>query len=333
MVTLIFSSSTGCYADFLILQHQPRLHMLLYIQASDMSTHPTYIFTPLPHLSCNFPITFIKIPPCLSNNLVSTSGRSGDIEASRGKNGQSRQPRGGRGLTGRSGKGRRSEPAKPKTQEELDAEMDAYMHSGVGATGVTSALLAFGVVLVAQFKSRDILAAFYKAKSENVNKSVNMSGRGKGAKGLGKSGSKRHRKILRETIKGVSVLLNFQRRLLPTKRCAHQQPSSKVTRPAIRRLARRGGVKRISAGLTPFLCFIFKSIMCYNSLEQHCLLSIARTPGIYDETRLVLKRFLTEVIHDVCVYVEYKRKKTITPLEVIYALKKRGTPLYGFDNT
>ena len=43
-----------------------------------------------------------------------------------------------------------------------------------------------------------------------------MSGRGKGGKGLGKGGAKRHRKILRDNIQGI-------------------------TKPAIRRLARRGG--------------------------------------------------------------------------------------------
>ena len=48
-----------------------------------------------------------------------------------------------------------------------------------------------------------------------------MSGRGKGGKGLGKGGAKRHRKTLRDSIHGI-------------------------TKPAIRRLARRGGVKRIS---------------------------------------------------------------------------------------
>ncbi|KAL0148004.1 hypothetical protein M9458_056678 [Cirrhinus mrigala] len=47
-----------------------------------------------------------------------------------------------------------------------------------------------------------------------------MSGRGKGGKGLGKGGAKRHRKVLRDNIQGI-------------------------TKPAIRRLARGGGVKRI----------------------------------------------------------------------------------------
>ena len=46
-----------------------------------------------------------------------------------------------------------------------------------------------------------------------------MSARGKGGKGLGKGGAKRHRKILRDNIQGITT---------------------------IRRLARRGGVKRIS---------------------------------------------------------------------------------------
>ncbi|XP_043539684.1 histone H4 type VIII-like [Chiloscyllium plagiosum] len=47
-----------------------------------------------------------------------------------------------------------------------------------------------------------------------------MSGRCKGGKGLGKGGAKRHRKVLRDNIQGI-------------------------TKPAIR-LARRGGVKCIS---------------------------------------------------------------------------------------
>uniref|UniRef100_UPI00398EDEC0 histone H4-like n=1 Tax=Pristiophorus japonicus TaxID=55135 RepID=UPI00398EDEC0 len=48
-----------------------------------------------------------------------------------------------------------------------------------------------------------------------------MSGRGKGGKGLGKGGAKRHHKVLRDNIQGI-------------------------TKHAIRRLAHCGGVKRIS---------------------------------------------------------------------------------------
>lgn len=62
-----------------------------------------------------------------------------------------------------------------------------------------------------------------------------MTGRGKGGKGLGKGGAKRHRKILRDNIQGI-------------------------TKPAIRRLARRGGVKRISASKPFPLTFLSSSI-------------------------------------------------------------------------
>ncbi|XP_027055900.1 histone H2B-like [Pocillopora damicornis] len=102
-----------------------------------------------------------------------------------------------------------------------------------------------------------------------------MSGRGKGGKGLGKGGAKRHRKILRDNIQGI-------------------------TKPAIRRLARRGGVKRIS-GL------------------------------IYEETRGVLKVFLENVIRDAVTYTEHAKRKTVTAMDVVYALKRQGRTLYGFD--
>ncbi|XP_037744148.1 histone H3 [Chelonia mydas] len=103
---------------------------------------------------------------------------------------------------------------------------------------------------------------------------VEMSGRGKGGKGLGKGGAKRHRKVLRDNIQGI-------------------------TKPAIRRLARRGGVKRIS-GL------------------------------IYEETRGVLKVFLENVIRDAVTYTEHAKRKTVTAMDVVYALKRQGRTLYGF---
>ena len=105
-------------------------------------------------------------------------------------------------------------------------------------------------------------------------RSIIMSGRGKGGKGLGKGGAKRHRKVLRDNIQGI-------------------------TKPAIRRLARRGGVKRIS-GL------------------------------IYEETRGVLKVFLENVIRDAVTYTEHAKRKTVTAMDVVYALKRQGRTLYGF---
>jgi histone H3/H4 len=103
-----------------------------------------------------------------------------------------------------------------------------------------------------------------------------MSGRGGGGKGLGKGTvrDQRNRKVLRDNIQGI-------------------------TKPAIRRLARRGGVKRIS-GL------------------------------IYEETRSILKVYLDNVIRDSVTYAEHARRKTVTAMDVVYALKRQGKTIYGF---
>jgi hypothetical protein len=42
-----------------------------------------------------------------------------------------------------------------------------------------------------------------------------MSGRGKGGKGLGKGGAKRHRKVLRDNIQGITVRPCFAMRAAP----------------------------------------------------------------------------------------------------------------------
>jgi histone H4 len=103
-----------------------------------------------------------------------------------------------------------------------------------------------------------------------------QTGRGKVGKGYGKVGAKRHtnKKSIKETIMGI-------------------------TKPAIRRLARRGGVKRISN-------------------------------MVYDETRNVLRTFLENVVRDSVTYTEHAKRKTVTALDVVYALKRQGRTLYGF---
>jgi histone H4 len=108
----------------------------------------------------------------------------------------------------------------------------------------------------------------------NSGKAIGKMG-GKSGKSYGKIGAKRIRKNTKEIILGI-------------------------TKPAIRRLARRGGVKRIS-GL------------------------------IYEETRNVLKTFLENVVRDAVTYTEHARRKTVTALDVIYALKRQGRALYGFN--
>ncbi len=100
-----------------------------------------------------------------------------------------------------------------------------------------------------------------------------MSGRGKGGKGLGKSGAKRHRKVLKDNIQGI-------------------------TKPAIKRLARRGGVKRISG-------------------------------NVYEETRGMLKVFLERICKDAVIYCDHAHRKTVTNMDIVYALKRSGRPIFG----
>ncbi|KAJ7466251.1 histone Octamer, chromosomal Protein, alpha carbons only, partial [Mycena galericulata] len=72
-----------------------------------------------------------------------------------------------------------------------------------------------------------------------------------------------------------------------------------ITKPALRRLGRRGGVKRASH-------------------------------TTYDEMRGALKIFLGRVIHDAVLYTAHGYRTTVTPLVVMYALKRNGLTLYGF---
>ena len=70
-----------------------------------------------------------------------------------------------------------------------------------------------------------------------------------------------------------------------------------ITTPAIRRLARRGGVKRIEA-------------------------------TIYDCTRSGLRDKLTKIILDACTYVDYSRRKTLKLMHIDMASKHNGITLY-----
>ena len=99
---------------------------------------------------------------------------------------------------------------------------------------------------------------------------------GKGGKGIGKVGIKRNQKKQSKTlIEGI-------------------------TKPAIRRLARRGGVKRISN-------------------------------QIYPEVRSILNTFLTNILRLILVYTDHAQRKTATISDVVYALKRQGRTLYGFS--
>jgi len=100
------------------------------------------------------------------------------------------------------------------------------------------------------------------------------SGRGKGGgKGLGKNAA-RHRQIPKKNV------------------------LTALTKPAVRRLCRRGGIKRIS-GL------------------------------IYDKIREKGTLFLNQILFDAITYCDYAKRKTLTADDVKYSFKKNGRSIYG----
>ncbi|OBT68686.1 hypothetical protein VE03_01783 [Pseudogymnoascus sp. 23342-1-I1] len=89
-------------------------------------------------------------------------------------------------------------------------------------------------------------------------------------------GARRYRKIVRDSIHGI-------------------------TKGDIKRLARRGGVKRISA-------------------------------MIYEDTREAMKSHLQLILKDCIIFLEHANRKTVTVGDVLFALKRIGRPIYGFGN-
>ena len=46
--------------------------------------------------------------------------------------------------------------------------------------------------------------------------------------------------------------------------------------------------------------------------------------------QLFLQVFLENVIRDAVTYTEHAKRKTVTAMDVVYALKRQGRTLYGF---
>ena len=127
-----------------------------------------------------------------------------------------------------------------------------------------------------------------------------MSGQGKGMKGLGQVGAKRHKKIHRDSIQGI-------------------------TKPAIRRLARRGGVKRISG----LVYEETRGMRSSDNIKQSLLSCTIRLIRYWCWTG-ALRSFLEGIMRDAATYAEHGRRMTVTAFDVVYALKRQGRTLYGF---
>lgn len=92
--------------------------------------------------------------------------------------------------------------------------------------------------------------------------------------GSAKTGSKRAKKVLAGSVAGISA-------------------------GAIRRLARRAGVKRVAGTLVP-------------------------------EIRSVLKGFVEDTVRNACALAEHGRRTVLSCGDVIAALRSRGRTIYGY---
>ena len=72
-----------------------------------------------------------------------------------------------------------------------------------------------------------------------------------------------------------------------------------ITKGDIRRLARKGGVKRIAM-------------------------------DVYSESRDTIKGFLQHLVKSAIVYTQAAKRKTCHPMDVVMAMKREGRSLYGF---
>jgi histone H4 len=101
-----------------------------------------------------------------------------------------------------------------------------------------------------------------------------MSGKG------GKEGAKRHRQVTKDNIKGV-------------------------TKPAIRRLARRAGVKRISGSV-------------YDEIRKD------------HKDRGPLQHFLRTIVQDAVTLTQHTRANTVSTNAVIRSLRRNKKPIVGY---
>jgi len=115
-----------------------------------------------------------------------------------------------------------------------------------------------------------------------------MTGRGKGKKGLGKGGALRHSRQFKDQVYRA------------------------YTKGALRRLARRGGVKRLSGTL-------------------------------YEEMRVAAKGFVQQILYDAIQYMQSRERvgkdqnivsgKTLSIRDVVMALQRNNKMLYGYVDT
>ena len=87
------------------------------------------------------------------------------------------------------------------------------------------------------------------------------------------------------------------------------------------------GMKRVRRVLKNSIHGIEKAAFC-RMVRRGNVERMSR--NVFEESRGVLKVFLEHMIKDAIIYTTYCHRKTVTAMDVIYALKRHGRILYGF---
>ena len=107
---------------------------------------------------------------------------------------------------------------------------------------------------------------------------------------------------------------------IPRRNANDKDALERITKPSIRRCARRGGVKRIAGPL-------------YSDVRS--VINVCRTATAFPATARLLTRtllaqtFSEKVLKDALEYTACAKRKTVNALDVIHAMDRNGQKIYG----
>ncbi|XP_058273055.1 histone H4-like [Hemibagrus wyckioides] len=110
-------------------------------------------------------------------------------------------------------------------------------------------------------------------------------------------------------------------------RCHHKVLNiHRMTKPAVRRKRfSRWGARRQCSNIQRIFTQAVHRLVRYYNVK---LISSLTCEDFYNQ----LKVFLENVIRDAVSYTEHAKRKVVTTMDVVYALKRQGRNLYGFND-
>ena len=190
--------------------------------------------------------------------------------------------------------GRRTKAQRFKKTSHIVSRDDLILPSGLTSPWAKDPIPAAPVAVVAKVPSHHT----YK-EPLNTRQTKSSIGTGGGGGMTQHTHMKTHGKINVYQNPGPNPRPAKGTKTKPPKKDRKKDNIRGVSKGAIRRMAYRAGIRRISG------------IM-------------------YEETRGLLKNFVERIVKDSVTYCEHTKRTTVTVLDVLYALRKRNKHLYGY---